>query len=65
MEHPVNVGFRKSSYSLKQWDWRCVEVGTDDTSGRVFVRDSKNPAAGALGVTPAAWASFVRHVSAS
>ena len=65
MEHPVNVDFRKSSYSLKQWDWRCVEVGTDGTSGRVFVRDSKNPAAGALVATPAAWASFVRHVSTS
>jgi hypothetical protein len=46
--------WRKSSYSNSRDD--CVEVAL---GAQVGVRDSKNPAAGALIVSPAAWSALL------
>ncbi|MGW4354331.1 DUF397 domain-containing protein [Nocardia sp. NPDC004582] len=50
----------KSSHSGGQTD--CVEVAWLGEGG-VGVRDSKNPADGALIVTPAQWDSFIGRVA--
>jgi len=52
-----SVTWRKSSYS-NQDGGQCVEVAPDHPSV-VPVRDSKNPARGALVFSAAAWAQFV------
>ncbi|MFY1632329.1 DUF397 domain-containing protein [Solwaraspora sp. WMMB335] len=43
----------------------CVEVATNllPTTGRVLVRDSKNPTAAILTISPDDWRSFVRGAS--
>jgi len=51
--------WRKSSYSAANGD--CVEVGQLG-GGRIGVRDSKNGAQPALGLTTAAWRTFVGEV---
>jgi hypothetical protein len=50
----------KSSYSGTQGD--CVEVAWLG-SGRVGVRDSKNPAGPALDFAPEDWDAFIAHLS--
>ncbi|MGW1211113.1 DUF397 domain-containing protein [Streptomyces sp. NPDC002499] len=49
--------WRKSSYS-GDTGGQCVEVA--DLTPHIAVRDSKNPSAGALTLTPAAFTAFVR-----
>uniref|UniRef100_A0AAU2VY58 DUF397 domain-containing protein n=1 Tax=Streptomyces sp. NBC_00008 TaxID=2903610 RepID=A0AAU2VY58_9ACTN len=49
--------WRSSSYSNASGG-ECVEV-SDDFSGVIPVRDSKNPAGPALVVEAAAWGAFV------
>ncbi|OKK20258.1 hypothetical protein AMK09_16815 [Streptomyces sp. CB02488] len=49
--------WRSSSYSNANGG-ECVEV-SDDFSGVIPVRDSKNPAGPALVVEAAAWGAFV------
>jgi hypothetical protein len=63
MRHPQSVSWRKSSRSLVQWDLKCVEVAADGSE--VYVRDSKNVTAGALVVTPAAWAQFIGGIKSA
>ncbi|PPK67460.1 DUF397 domain-containing protein [Actinokineospora auranticolor] len=50
----VEVEWRKSSFSGDNGN--CVEVSYADS---IAVRDSKQPAAGILTFTPAAWATFL------
>ncbi|WP_416563071.1 DUF397 domain-containing protein [Nocardia testacea] len=52
----------KSSYSGTQGD--CVEVAWL-RSGRVGVRDSKNPAGPALDFAPADWDAFIARMRGS
>ncbi|MGA6206555.1 DUF397 domain-containing protein [Nocardia testacea] len=52
----------KSSYSGTQGD--CVEVAWLG-SGRVGVRDSKNPAGPALDFAPADWDAFIARMRGS
>ena len=49
--------WRKSSYS-GDTGGECVEVA--DLTGHIAIRDSKNPAAGVLTVTPDAFSALVR-----
>ncbi|WP_328360713.1 DUF397 domain-containing protein [Streptomyces sp. NBC_00457] len=51
--------WRKSSYSGSSGG-DCVEVA--DLTPRIAVRDSKNPEAGTLTLSPEAYAAFVGHV---
>ncbi|MFD4698162.1 DUF397 domain-containing protein [Streptomyces niveus] len=51
----------KSSYSDSSDPNDCVEVATTPTA--MHVRDSKNPQGPHLGLSPAAWASFVTYAS--
>jgi Domain of unknown function (DUF397) len=53
--------WRKASASVG--NGACVETATT-SSGAVCVRDSKNPAAGALTVTPQTWAQFTAAIKA-
>ncbi|MEU6909385.1 DUF397 domain-containing protein [Streptomyces coeruleorubidus] len=57
----TNTRWRKSSYSGNTGG-DCVEVADLGTPG-VAVRDSKNPEAGILTVSPEAYAAFVTHVA--
>lgn len=50
------LAWRRSSRSSPNGD-NCVEVATD--RARVFVRDSKDPNAGMLTVSPAEWRTFL------
>ncbi|MFF3512571.1 DUF397 domain-containing protein [Streptomyces sp. NPDC002573] len=49
--------WRKSSYS-GDTGGECVEVA--DHNPHIAIRDSKNPAAGVLTITPHAFATFVK-----
>jgi hypothetical protein len=53
----VAAEWRKSTYSAEEYN--CVEVAIDD---RVGVRDSKDPAAGQLSVSPQAWSAALRQL---
>jgi hypothetical protein len=55
--------WRKSTRSNGSGD--CVEVATNllDTTGRVLVRDSKNPDAAPLRFTEREWAAFIGGVA--
>ncbi|MFG2050227.1 DUF397 domain-containing protein [Micromonospora sp. NPDC048935] len=53
----AQVAWRKSSRSGAN-DSNCVEVG-EVLSGRLAVRDSKDPGGPALIFDPTAWSSFV------
>lgn len=53
--------WRKSSYSGGSGSGNCVEVaGTPP--GAVAVRDSKNPAAGAVTIDDSAWCSLLAAI---
>lgn len=61
----VEVGFmdwHKSSSSGNGDNGACVEVGFGGSG--VAVRDSKNPAAGAIVLPAAGWHGFLRHLAA-
>ncbi|MGP4084610.1 DUF397 domain-containing protein [Streptomyces sp. KR55] len=55
------ASWRKSSYS-GDTGGDCVEVA--DLTPHIALRDSKNPAAGAFTVSPAAFAAFVTAATA-
>jgi hypothetical protein len=55
----VTTPWRKSSYS--NTGANCVEVA-QTRSGKVAVRDSKNPDGGALSFSPDEWQAFVTKV---
>jgi hypothetical protein len=57
----VAYAWRKSSYSGDEGG-QCLEVAACPTA--VHVRDSKDPAAGSLTLTPAAWAAFAAYAAA-
>ncbi|MGV9449914.1 DUF397 domain-containing protein [Streptomyces sp. NPDC003635] len=57
---PNSTRWRKSSYSGNTGG-DCVEVA--DLSPRIAVRDSKNPSAGMLALSPASYSAFIRHVA--
>lgn len=56
----TNARWRKSSYSGNTGG-DCVEVA--DLGARVAVRDSKDPEAGTLTLSPQTYAAFVAYVS--
>ncbi|MFC0600549.1 DUF397 domain-containing protein [Streptomyces palmae] len=56
----VEVAWLKSSYSTNDGP-ACVEVAA--TSGRIHVRDSKDPQGPQLTFSPEAWTEFVRFAS--
>jgi hypothetical protein len=58
MEGSRALSWRKSSRSGNNGG-QCVEVAT---SGRVLVRDSKNPDGKRLAFTPQAWREFAARV---
>jgi hypothetical protein len=58
----ASAPWRKSSYSNSQAN--CVEV-TRTRTGKVAVRDSRNPDGGALNFSPDQWHTFVAKVQAS
>ena len=55
----VTTPWRKSSYSNSGAN--CVEVART-RSGKVAVRDSRNPGDGALSFSPHEWQAFVARV---
>jgi hypothetical protein len=55
----TSADWRKSSYSGNNGG-QCVEVARN-LPGAVAVRDSKNPAGGALRLTPAQWRAFLHR----
>jgi len=57
----VTTPWRKSSYS--NTGANCVEVART-RSGKVAVRDSRNPDAGALRFSPDEWQAFAAKVQA-
>ena len=55
------LNWRKSSYSgSTQHTENCVQAAA--IPGMVAVRDSKNPSAGYITVSPAAWRQFLDQV---
>lgn len=54
------TAWRKSSYSNGQGG-QCVEVACV-VAGPVAVRDSRNPAQGALAFPPSAWRTFLKRI---
>ncbi|MEV6586429.1 DUF397 domain-containing protein [Streptomyces acidicola] len=52
----------KSSYSSGSGD-DCVEIAT--TPDTIHIRDSKNPQAPHLTLSPTAWTDFLAHASRS
>jgi hypothetical protein len=58
----VAYAWRKSSYSSDEGG-QCVEVATCPTA--VHVRDSKDPAAGSLTFSPAAWSALAGFAAGS
>jgi hypothetical protein len=58
----VITPWRKSSYSNSQAN--CVEVART-RSGKVAVRDSRNPGNGALSFGPDEWQTFVLSLQAT
>ena len=61
MEGPNAVTWRTSSYSGSNGG-QCVEVAT---SGRVLVRDSKNPDSGRLAFSAQTWREFATRIKNS
>lgn len=59
MIDPKDAAWRKSSHSGAQ-DNACVELA--DLGGRVGIRDSKNPAAGHLSISPESFAALLARV---
>ncbi|MFE2105133.1 DUF397 domain-containing protein [Kitasatospora sp. NPDC059463] len=59
MDDLRGTAWRKSSYSAQQG--QCVEVAIG-SSGRVPVRDSKDPEGPALAFSACAWQSFLAGV---
>ncbi|TLS45862.1 DUF397 domain-containing protein [Streptomyces montanus] len=57
----VELAWFKSSYSSDQGD-SCIEVAPTPTT--IHIRDSKDPSRPHLGLTPAAWATFIAHAAA-
>ncbi|WP_269853792.1 DUF397 domain-containing protein [Streptomyces sp. RPT161] len=55
---PLNIGWRKSTYSGQAGN--CVEIAA--TTGSAYVRDSKDPQGPALRFSADAWFSFVQAV---
>ncbi|RAY13824.1 DUF397 domain-containing protein [Actinomadura craniellae] len=60
-DEPFGTTWRKSTRSGQQG--ACVEIA-DGLAHAVAIRDSKNPAAGHLTLTPAAWASLTARIKA-
>jgi hypothetical protein len=58
----TSASWRKSSYSSSNGG-NCVEIAS--VAGAVAVRDSKNPGAGTLVLTPAAWRALIDSIKAS
>ncbi|MFF5973761.1 DUF397 domain-containing protein [Streptomyces sp. NPDC012769] len=56
-----DLNWHKSSYSGGGGN-DCVEVA-DNGPGVVFVRDTKDHAAGLLAVSPAAWTAFLESAT--
>jgi hypothetical protein len=57
-DSPPPTGWRKSSHSTATGN--CVEVAP--TVDSVFVRDSKNPGAGAIALPARTWAVFTAGI---
>ena len=58
MDRHSTLTWRKSTYSGGNGG-QCVEVAA---SGRVFVRDSKNPDRGRLGFSAQTWREFAARI---
>lgn len=54
--------WKTSTYSQKETDWKCVEVGAAPAYADVAVRDSVHPEAGALVLEPSAFADLIGSV---
>lgn len=59
MNTPVDIQWRKSSYSMHNGE--CVEVAPNVLRG-VGMRDSKNPGTGHIAVSRAAFTALLRTV---
>jgi hypothetical protein len=59
----TSAAWRRSSYTGSNGG-NCVEVAFSLTAA-VAVRDSKNPGAGTLVLTPAAWRALIDSIKAS
>ncbi|WP_086690016.1 DUF397 domain-containing protein [Streptomyces recifensis] len=59
-EAASGLGWIKSSYSTAEGP-DCVEIAAAPAT--IHVRDSKNPDGPRLALTPAAWATFLPHIS--
>lgn len=57
---PDSATWHKSSYSGNGGN--CVEVAMHFNGSNIGVRDSKNPAGGALSFTPGEWTAFLAGV---
>jgi Domain of unknown function (DUF397) len=61
MDGNSTLSWRKSSYSGSNGG-QCVEVAA---SGRVLVRDSKNPHSGRLKLSAQAWREFAARIKSA
>jgi len=57
----IEIAWVKSSYSTDEGP-DCVEVAP--ISGRILIRDSKNPAGPRLALAPTTWTAFLPYASA-
>jgi hypothetical protein len=61
MDHMNSSRWRTSSYSGGNGG-ECVQVAPEPSTGRVLVRDSKDPHGPVLTVTAAEWRRFTSYV---
>jgi hypothetical protein len=61
MDHMTSDRWRTSSYSGGNGG-ECVQVTATCSTGRVLIRDSKNPSGPVLTLTSAEWSRFMEHI---
>lgn len=60
MDHPQNVRWETSSYSMKNPIRDCVRIGTPQAGTDRYLGDSQNPDAGALTLPAGELAALLR-----
>ena len=61
MDHMNGIRWRTSSYSGGNGG-ECVQVAAKPSTGRVLVRDSKDPDGPVLTLAPKEWRRFTGHI---